>query len=102
MRRATTPTHIFKLPEDVIVGNVTEALVTYSQCGEKKLEKTLTDLTIDSENNSFRFELTQDETKLFAPGKALVQVRVKDGRGSALASQMILFPVKPVLNSEDL
>lgn len=101
MRRATTPTHIFSFPENVNVADITEALVTYSQCGKKILEKTLSDLTIDTDNNSFSLDLKQTETDSFAPGKALVQLRVKDD-DSVLASQMIWLNVKPVLNSEDM
>ncbi len=101
MRRATTPIHSFTFPDDVLVGDVTEALITYSQNGNTILEKTLTDLTPNIDNNVFRLALTEDETRLFAPGKALIQVRVKIGDG-ALCSQMIWLTVKPTLNSEDL
>lgn len=101
MRRATTPTHIFTFPEEVEVSNVTDILISYSQCGQKILEKTLNDLTIDTENNAFTLKLTQKETDSFAPGKALVQVRAKTN-GATLASQMIWLTVKPVLNSEEM
>ena len=101
MRRATTPIHTFNFPENVKVEQVTEALVSYSQNGCKILEKTLKDLTADKTNNCFQLALTEDETKLFAPGKALVQVRVKIN-GGALASQMIWLTVKPTLDSEGL
>ena len=101
MRRATTPTHIFTFPETVAVADVTEILISYSQCGNKILEKTLDDLTIDTENNALDLTLTQDETNLFAPGKALIQVRAKTNE-KTLASQMIWLTVKPVLNSEEM
>lgn len=101
MRRATTPTHIFTFPEAVEVASVTEVLISYSQCGKTILEKTLNDLTVNSENNSYSLTLTQQETDLFAPGKALIQVRAKAG-GSTLASQMIWLTIKPVLNSEEM
>ena len=101
MRRATTPIHTFTFPDNVKVEEVTEALVSYSQNGQKILEKTLNDLTADTTNNTFSLALTENETKLFAPGKALIQVRVKVS-GGALASQMIWLNVKPVLNSEGL
>lgn len=101
MRRATTPTHIFTFPETVEVASVTEILISYSQCNKKVLEKKLDDLAIDTENNAFQLTLTQQETDSFAPGKALIQVRAKAG-GSALASQMLWLPVKPVLNSEEM
>lgn len=101
MRRATTPTHIFTLPDTVKVSSVTEVLITYSQCGRKILEKTENDVTFDTDNNAISLSLTQQETELFAPGKALAQLRAKAG-DSVFASQMIIIPVKPVLNSEEL
>lgn len=101
MRRATTPTHIFTFPETVEVSSVTEVLIIYSQCGKTILKKTLDDLTIDTTNNAFNLTLTQKETDLFAPGEALIQVRVKTNE-AALASQMIWLNVKPVLNSEEI
>lgn len=101
MRRATTPTHTFTFPQDIEVGSVTEALVTYSQCGRTVLEKTLGDAEVDSENNMISINLSAEETNLFAPGKALVQVRIKIDE-AMLASQVLWFPVKPVLNSESM
>lgn len=101
MRRATTPTHIFNFPEGVSVSDLTEALITYSQCGNKILEKTLDNLIIDVEKNAISIDLTQAESDLFAPGKALVQVRCKIN-DTALNSQMIWIMVKPALNSEVL
>ena len=101
MRRATTPTHIFTFPDEVKVDDVTDILISYSQCGKKILEKTLQDLTVDSENNAFNLKLDQKETDLFAPGKALIQVRAKNNNAT-LASQMIWLTVKPVLNSEEM
>lgn len=101
MRRATTPTHIFTFPESVEVGSVTEVLVSYSQCGKEVLRKTIDDLMIDTENNSFSVKLTQDESTKFAPGEALVQLKARKNN-AVFASQMIRFPIKPVLTSEDI
>lgn len=100
MRRATTPTHTFSLPEDVPADSLGKALLTYSQNGKTILEKNLSDLNIDSENNALYYELTQAETNLFAPGKALFQLRAKTNSGAVLESQMIWLTIKPALNSE--
>ena len=102
MRRATTPTHTFTFPNDVKVSAIVETEITYSQRGKTLLEKTLDDLRVDEDKNAFYFTLTQDETKLFAPGKALIQVRAKSSNNAILASQMIWLTIKPVLNSEDM
>lgn len=100
MRRATTPTHIFTFPDNVDLADIRAALISYSQCGKNILEKTLDDLTVDTENRTLSVELTQEESNLFAPGKALVQVRVRTKNHSSLTSQMIWVTVKPALNSE--
>ena len=100
MRRATTPTHTFVIPEAVAVSSLEKVLLTYSQNGATVLEKTLSDLAIDSDKNSLYYELTQNETNLFAPGKALIQLRVKTNTRAVLESQMLCMPVKPALNSE--
>lgn len=101
MRRATTPTHIFTFPDTVEVSSVTDILIIYSQCGKTILKKTLSDVTTDTEKNTFNLVLSQDETLKFAPGKALVQVRAKVNE-TALASPMMWITVKPVLNSEEM
>ena len=98
MRRATTPTHTFTFPEEVPVTEISDATITYSQNGETILEKTLGNLVVDAGENQLALTMTMDETNLFAPGKALVQVRAKTN-GAALASQMIWLQVKPVLDS---
>ena len=86
---------------EVEVSTVEKTLITYSQCGKNVLEKTLEDLEVDTENNMMTLQLTEAETNLFAPGKALIQVKAKVN-GTSLASQMIGLPVKPVLDSKEI
>lgn len=100
MRRATTPTHTFTLPSSVSVDSLEKAILTYSQDGKTILQKNLSDLTTDSENNALFYELTQGETNLFAPGKALAQLRVKNQNNKVFQSQMLWVTVKPALDSE--
>ncbi len=101
MRRASTPTHIFTFPGDVLVSSVSDLIITYSQCGNKILEKKLGDVVTNTEDNSFSLLLTQTEVNKFAPGKALIQVKAKVNEG-VLVSQMIWLMVKPALNSEEI
>lgn len=99
MRRSTTPTHTFTFPTEIPVSEVNDVLITYSQCGKNVLEKKLSDLGVDTSNNMFVLpKLTQDETNLFAPGKALIQLKAKIG-DRVLESQLIWLTVKPALNS---
>ena len=102
MRIATTPTHKFYFPAIVSVGDISEAEFTYGQRGEKLLTKTLDDFAKDLTENSLSIKLKQEETKKFAPGEALVQARIKVVNGAVLASQMLIFDVKPVLDSEEI
>lgn len=102
MRRATTPTHTFTFPESVPVDGLSEILITYSQDKKTILEKRKSDLVLSAEDNTASYTLTQEETKNFAPERALIQVRVKGDNGTVLASQMLWLDVKPVLNSEEM
>ena len=102
MRRATTPTHTFTLPDEVEVRTIVEAKAIYSQVGKTILTKNLDNFSVDESENKLSCTLTQDETKLFAPEEALIQLRIKVSNGAVLASQMLWLTVKPVLNSEDM
>lgn len=101
MRRATTPTHIFTFPSEVSVSDVSELVITYSQCGETIFEKNIDDAIADSKENTFSITLTQSEVNKFAPGKALIQIKAKVNR-AVLVSQMIWLTIKPALNSEEM
>lgn len=100
MIRATTPTHSFTFPQEVSVGSLSEIILTYSQCDRQILEKTKSDFTISGQTISV--ELTQQEVNKFKPGPVLIQIRVKNTSGKALASQIFKVHVKQVLNEEIL
>lgn len=102
MIRATTPTHIFTFSEDVPVAGNQKILVTYKQGDRIVLEKNKEDLMIDIENNQVSVELTQQEMNKFCPGVALIQIRVKNGDGKVLASQILKIKVNQVLDQEVL
>ena len=101
MIRATTPTHTFTFPKDIAPADCDKILITYKQGNKKVLEKTETDLTIGESSVSYTF--TQEDTKLFTDReKASVQMRVLLLTGEALASDIMQFSIKPVLNDEVL
>lgn len=101
MIRATTPTHTFTFPDEVNPADCERILVTYTQGGEKVLELTEDDATVDGQD--VKYTLTQEQTKLFSDFRqAKVQVRVLTVYGDALASDIIPFTVNPVLNDEVL
>lgn len=100
MYRATTPTHIFKLPF-AYNDYVSKCLITYSQNGNIVFEKTEND--IEANGETITLKLTQEETKLFDEEKIVsVQVRVLTKNNTALASKIQLIPVSNVLNDEVL
>lgn len=98
MKRATTPTHTFTLPDNA--STYQDIHITYAQRGEKVLEKNKANLTIDGKVVSFT--MTQAEANLFAPREAEVQVRVRLTDGNVFASQIIPFNVNAVLCDEIL
>lgn len=103
MRRATTPTHVFKISkDDFLITDVVEAKLTYAQDSEVLVEKSLSQLSSNLDANLFFYQLTQEETKKFTPGKALVQMRLKTSDDIVWASQMLYVNVEPVLESEVL
>lgn len=98
MYRATTPTHIFTFPESINPSTLQEALITYKQGSRIVIEKTLSDAVIDDQDLSV--SLTQEETKLFFPGRIQLQVRVKLEDGKVPASQIFDLSAEQVLNDE--
>ena len=101
MIRATTPTHIFTFPDELNPADCERILVTYSQGSTRVLELTEEDVSVDGQD--VKYTLTQEQTNLFTDVKqAKVQVRVLTVSGDALASDIIPFSVKPVLNDEVL
>lgn len=103
MIRATTPTHIFHFPEDPT--HFDEILVSYAQFGQKILDKTGTDLTIDTENCNVSVTLTEEETNLFKSkdGRETCEVQVRVRKGNEVsASPIHRIRILPVLNDEVL
>ena len=88
MRRGTTPTHEFILPEEITAELIDEIEIIYAQCETAKLIKKKDDCVI--EKNVVTVKLTQEETFLFAPKIAVkVQVRVLVTSGEVMASDVM-------------
>lgn len=101
MIRATTPTHVFTFPNDIDPSECERILITYKQNGQIVFEIEETALDIDGQTVSYTF--SQEETNLFsAAANAQVQVRILTSTGDALASDITMFSVRPVLNDEVL
>lgn len=94
MYRGTTPTHIFTLPYDL--GEISALSIAYEQGGNIILEKSMEDVLVNG--NTISVVLSQEETLLFDSNMtASVQIRVRTGNGSALASKPITLDVGAIL-----
>ena len=101
MIRATTPTHVFTFPNDIDPSECKRILITYKQGNKIIFEVTEENVTIDGQD--VLYTLTQEETNKFKDTvKANVQVRILLGSDEALASDILSFIVKPVLDDEIL
>lgn len=97
MYRGTTPPFIIELPESVAVSSIDAAFLTFEQNGDTVLEKDLTAMTLDAENNTIAVTLTQEETLAFAGDKVVrYQLRFRIG-GSAFATQKWQVTVEQIL-----
>ncbi len=84
MRRGTNPVLTFELPEAITIAAL---FITFQQDGKTVLEKTLSDVSYDTESGVITLPLTQEDTLIFAENTAaLVQIRLRDNLGNAVAS----------------
>lgn len=95
MYRGTTPTLTFRLPIDT--GSITALSLAVAQGGVVKIEKGLTDMTL--EGKTVACTLTEEETLSLSAGagrEAQVQLRVGVG-AQRMASQVFTVPVERIL-----
>lgn len=96
MRRGTTPTHVFKT--DIDLTTVEALFITYKQGSKTVLEKTIDDVTI--ETDKVTTELTQQDTLAMSSiGEVSIQIRAKFPDGTAVASQIMKRPAKEILKN---
>ena len=100
MRRGSTPTHIFEIP-DALVGNIRSVEITYAQKKEIILQKDSYDCDIDG--NTISVKLTQSDTFRFADGVNVeIQVRILDNAENAFASDIMCVSCDRCLSDEVL
>ena len=112
MRRGTTPTHNFKV--DVDLDNIEAIYITYQQEGDTIVEKSIEDITIDTEKHVISTTLTQADTLGFNVNngccfanskkndKVQIQIRIKYIDGSAIASDVITTGVDEILKDGEI
>ena len=98
MRRGTTPTHTFTIPEDIDVSSMVAIFITYSQFSKTQLEKDISQITIDGQVLSVH--LTQEETLAFkvdlSGRNTGVQIRSRDVAGEAYGTEEMRLVVEDV------
>lgn len=101
----TTPTLTFSIPDNIInkIDNETILYITFQQGGITKLEKELKDVTIDKENSSITFDLTQAETLIFNYKlKIDIQIRIKFSDGKAIKSGIVQTTTDKLLKAGEI
>ena len=99
MRRGTTPTHTFDT--DVDLTDAVVLYLTYKQNGRIKVEKSLSDVTI--EPYKVKVTLTQKETLSFDDeGDVRIQIRAKFADGNAVASNVIRTSAQIILKEGEI
>lgn len=93
MRRGTTPTLTFTLPEEI---DIAEMYVTFSQNGKTVLEKSKDEVIIDGK--IVVINLSQEDTLNFDDRATMkIQIRIRDISGNAMASDFIHARVDGIL-----
>ena len=100
MRRGTTPTHTFTLPEEIPLSTFTVIFITYSQMGKVRVEKSINDIFIDGHTASVT--LTQADTLSFRSGSVEIQMRAKTALGEAYASDIVTVPAEKILKDGEI
>ena len=102
MIRGTTPTITMKLPSKVSVDDIVSAMVSIQQVGRKeKIDKNLTEMTMDADTNCLMVKLSQEETlSLFAQKTTNLQLKVKTADGTVSATYPMPIAVVDIINEE--
>lgn len=103
MRRGVTSTIRYTLPQNVQVSDVVEARISICQAHQKIIEHSLSEMVIDTDENTLGVNLTQVEAlRLSESRPAEVQLKVKIIGGSVLATPISEVQVHDILNEDVL
>lgn len=97
MRRGTTPIIVLELPDDIIVSDIAAAYMTMQVSGETVIEKELTDMSVNTAQNTLSYKFTQAETLSLVAGTLVkYQWRFRVGT-DAYATQVYQVPAEVIL-----
>lgn len=100
MKRASTPSHSFRL-QTLTQSDIHTARISYKQNGQKILVKSGDEISFP-ESNVVSCTLTQEETNLFKKGIAYVELRVMTNDGKSMHTDPEAIEVKDVIDDEVL
>lgn len=86
LTRGTTPTITITIVDDIDLTQVIQVWVYISQQQSVKVDKTMDDVVINSENKTIAVTLTQKDTLKLRAADAIFQIRMLLNDGTALAT----------------
>jgi len=95
MTRGTTPVLVLKLDTDLPLDNLSELWVTF-ETSTVEVNKSLSEVTVDSAEKEITVELTQEDTLKLYVGLCDVQVRFKIG-DNAYATSIASIDINRIL-----
>ena len=100
MYRGATPRYNIYI-SGMQISDLANLQITFTQKRAIKIEKSLSDMTIDTEANTASFSLTQEETMDLEVGMVDKQIRVIDTSGQVTLTRIFRERVEPNVR-EDL
>ena len=100
MYRGSTPRYNIYI-SGMQISDLANLQITFTQKRAIKIEKSLSDMTIDTEANTASFSLTQEETMDLEVGMVDKQIRVIDISGQVTLTRIFRERVEPNVR-EDL
>ncbi len=100
MYRGSTPRYNIYI-SGMQISDLANLQITFTQKRAIKIEKSLSDMTIDTEANTASFSLTQEETMDLEVGMVDKQIRVIDTSGQVTLTRIFRERVEPNVR-EDL
>ena len=100
MYRGSTPRYNIYI-SGMQISDLANLQITFTQKRAIKIEKSLSDMTIDTETNTASFSLTQEETMDLEVGMVDKQIRVIDTSGQVTLTRIFRERVEPNVR-EDL
>lgn len=105
MYRGTTPNIVLKMNSILDLSAMTQIWVTIKGWNAEKTYD-LSDITVDAENNTLSFVMSQEDTLAFSACKknstVKIQVRLLDGQNWSYASDIADIPLSDILKDGEI